>query len=74
MSSSQLSREWREFMGHPAADGTTATPSNESLWWARSSCRRMPQTHAELTALVRDAFDVGMRYAAWQELHEEVTA
>ena len=27
----------------------------------------MPQTHEELMALVRDAFDAGGRWTTWQE-------
>lgn len=69
--SARRSKQWRQFRAHPSSDGSTAMSSRESEWWANETCRRMPQTHEELKALVRDAFDVGTRYAAWQEFHEE---
>lgn len=65
--SKRQSSEWQRFRAHPASDGADAKPSDESLHWALSTCRRMPQTHEELMALVRDAFDAGGRWTTWQE-------
>jgi DNA-directed RNA polymerase subunit N (RpoN/RPB10) len=67
MSGSAQSKEWKRFRAHPASEGTERESSRESLWWAQTTCRRMPQTHEELMALVRDAFDAGTRWVTWQE-------